>query len=436
MPTSLVIGAGWAGLTCAFELCRAGHQVTVLETAPQTGGRARTISFEDIKVDNGQHIFIGAYHNLLATLNALGLNKNQLFQDRPLDLIAQNHKQLSIQLPSSKAPWHLVSGILKAKNVAWYHKLQMLHFCYSIQKINFTLQQDCSVATMLKNYHQSNYIIKCFWKPLALAIMTTEIDIASAQVFLNVLKLSFSTSATDSDWLLPKFDLSALFPLHIEKYLRANACQIECNSGVKSLKIVDGNCVSVQTNGRSWNADNVVLAIPPWQVCKLMENHPELQTISSQLAQITYEPITTIYFVFPTTVALQYPIQSFIDTMGQWVFDRAFCDQPNIISVVISGPGPYLELDHQELTNTILQELQARFPDLPTPTSSKVIREKRAAFTCSVEQELLRPTATTAISNLWLTGDYVKNGLPATLEGAVLNGRQTAELILKKWIRR
>ena len=40
--TGLVVGAGMAGLTCAYELAQAGHRVTVLEARERPGGRVWT----------------------------------------------------------------------------------------------------------------------------------------------------------------------------------------------------------------------------------------------------------------------------------------------------------------------------------------------------------------------------------------------------------
>ncbi|MES9814657.1 MAG: FAD-dependent oxidoreductase [Candidatus Thiodiazotropha sp.] len=37
----MVVGAGPAGLACAYHLCRFGHQVTVYEASPQAGGMVR-----------------------------------------------------------------------------------------------------------------------------------------------------------------------------------------------------------------------------------------------------------------------------------------------------------------------------------------------------------------------------------------------------------
>jgi len=64
-----VIGAGWSGLACGLELTASGHEVTLLEAAPQAGGRARAVVVRlgdrQFLLDNGQHLLIGAYRETL-----------------------------------------------------------------------------------------------------------------------------------------------------------------------------------------------------------------------------------------------------------------------------------------------------------------------------------------------------------------------------------
>src|SRR5215475_2271543 len=55
----IVIGAGIAGLSCAYELKRRGHDVTVLEASGRAGGHVRT--FHDPFAD-GLYADIGAEH--------------------------------------------------------------------------------------------------------------------------------------------------------------------------------------------------------------------------------------------------------------------------------------------------------------------------------------------------------------------------------------
>jgi uncharacterized protein with NAD-binding domain and iron-sulfur cluster len=58
-----------------------------------------------------------------------------------------------------------------------------------------------------------------------------------------------------------------------------------------------------------------------------------------------------------------------------------------------------------------------------------VIREKRATFSASPENEGSRPGPMTAAKNLFLAGDWTDTGLPATIEGAIRSGQTCARLI-------
>ena len=53
----VVIGAGIAGLTCAIELARSGHAVTVAEQAPRSGGKLQRVAFGSRCVDAGPTVF-------------------------------------------------------------------------------------------------------------------------------------------------------------------------------------------------------------------------------------------------------------------------------------------------------------------------------------------------------------------------------------------
>jgi uncharacterized protein with NAD-binding domain and iron-sulfur cluster len=62
----------------------------------------------------------------------------------------------------------------------------------------------------------------------------------------------------------------------------------------------------------------------------------------------------------------------------------------------------------------------------------RVVKEKRATFAATAEQERRRPPARTALANLALAGDWTATGLPATIEGAIRSGGMAAEVILKQ----
>jgi protoporphyrinogen oxidase len=56
-PETLIIGAGPAGLTAAYELGKLGRRARVIEADDQVGGLARTLRYKDYRFDIGGHRF-------------------------------------------------------------------------------------------------------------------------------------------------------------------------------------------------------------------------------------------------------------------------------------------------------------------------------------------------------------------------------------------
>ncbi|MEI6142318.1 MAG: NAD(P)-binding protein [Mariniphaga sp.] len=53
----IIIGAGPAGLSCGFELVKAGVKVDIYEASPYVGGMARSFELWGQRVDMGPHRF-------------------------------------------------------------------------------------------------------------------------------------------------------------------------------------------------------------------------------------------------------------------------------------------------------------------------------------------------------------------------------------------
>ena len=97
------------------------------------------------------------------------------------------------------------------------------------------------------------------------------------------------------------------------------------------------------------------------------------------------------------------------------------------MAVIISAEGKHQQLTQDELALKVAQELKASFPQLAQALWHKVIAEKRATFSCSVN--LPRPAHATPYPNLYLAGDYTYANYPATIEGAVRSGVACADLV-------
>ncbi len=74
MARIVVVGAGIAGLACAYRLKKAGHQVDVFEREAAPGGRMRSERRGDFVVDRGAQFIASGYRNLHALARELGID--------------------------------------------------------------------------------------------------------------------------------------------------------------------------------------------------------------------------------------------------------------------------------------------------------------------------------------------------------------------------
>ena len=80
-----IIGAGIAGLSAAYDLVRAGHQVTLFEAAPYTGGLAAGFKSEqwDWHLEHFYHHWFESDHDILNLIAELGAGE-RVFFPRPI----------------------------------------------------------------------------------------------------------------------------------------------------------------------------------------------------------------------------------------------------------------------------------------------------------------------------------------------------------------
>ena len=128
-------------------------------------------------------------------------------------------------------------------------------------------------------------------------------------------------------------------------------------------------------------------------------------------------------------LTLPKPMLGLTGGVSQWVFDRGtLCGQSGLMAVIISAQGKHQQYTQDTLALRVAQELRDAFPHLIKPLWHKVIAEKRATFSCSIN--LPRPAHITPYPHLYLAGDYTYADYPATIEGAVRSGINAANYII------
>ena len=79
----VVIGGGFSGLSAGTALAEHGARVTVLEARPSLGGRASAFTDPATgeRVDNGQHVLIGCYHQTFRFLRRIEAESSVRLQE-------------------------------------------------------------------------------------------------------------------------------------------------------------------------------------------------------------------------------------------------------------------------------------------------------------------------------------------------------------------
>jgi len=119
------------------------------------------------------------------------------------------------------------------------------------------------------------------------------------------------------------------------------------------------------------------------------------------------------------------PILGVVGGLVEWLF--AF---PQRLSVTISNGDRLIDQPREELALAIWKDI-CKAADISGELPPwQIVRERRATFEATPEQNALRPGPVTPCKNLFLAGDWTATGLPATIEGSIRSGDLAADHVL------
>lgn len=121
----VIVGAGLAGLACAYELSQRGFKVTLLEKSPQLGGKIASwdikIGDKTFKMEHGFHGFFPQYYNLKSLVKEIQIEDNFKSLESYAVVFKNNQYQPEVFRPSHSAfPWNVVDlGVSSANRLNW-----------------------------------------------------------------------------------------------------------------------------------------------------------------------------------------------------------------------------------------------------------------------------------------------------------------------------
>jgi squalene-associated FAD-dependent desaturase len=405
----LVVGAGLAGLSAAVRLSRRGVRVTLIEASQQAGGRCRSYHDPvlDMTIDNGNHFVVSGNRAVNRYLQIVGAADG---------LVGLGERGPAFHDLGDGSTWTLWPN---GGPLPWWIFVPR-------RRVPGTTPGDyLGLAPLLfpPRGKRIDEVIRCagpLWDrlfgPFLLGALNTEPTSASADLAGAVLRKTFARGGRAYRPRIAHPTLAGTFVDPALAYLSDHGAALRVGQRVRALTMGENRveALACGDDQKTLAEDTaVILATPPWISRDL---------IPGLIVPDQYSAIVNAHFrVAPPKGAA--PMLGVIGGAVEWVF--AFSDR---LSVTVSGANAIVDEDRQTLAGRFWKEVAAVHglgPDLPP---WQIVKERRATFLATPEQNARRPGPRTPWKNLFLAGDWTSTGLPATIEGAILSGETAADL--------
>lgn len=425
VSSAIVVGAGIAGMAAAVRLAEAGVRVTVLETRKKLGGRAT--SFADVRsgetLDNCQHVVLGCCTNYLDLLERLG-TRGEIRWDRAqhwAEADGDGARISTVEPGALPAPLHFSGSMLKAKFLTFGEASAIGRCCLKMLGVDRRAEDGRTFGAWLRAHGQSDRVIARFWSPVVVSACNLDVDRVSAGSALHVFQEGFLAHERAADIGISKVPLVELYD-GFEKLIGESGGAVRLGTSVAR---VSKESVEL-SSGEVLRADAVIAAVPFERAGRLVSEEDRARDPRfGPLEQMTHSPILGVHLRFDRPVMGELPHCVLVERSTQWLFRKD--DAGLMLHAVISAADEWLELGEDEIARRVLADIHACLPASRGATLvwSRAVKEKLATFAPVPGVEGLRP-GTTGPSGVFLAGDYVKTGWPATMEGAARSGYMAA----------
>ncbi len=433
-PDVLVLGGGFAGLSCAAALAGKGKKVLVLDKKPHLGGRAYSFSENGLDIDNGQHLFMGCYWETRKFLTAIGTHDRlDIYHDVVVDYAEAGGKRDRLSCPSwLPAPLHLAAGLLGLRGVTLMEKSALLAFDIALKSMKSGPIPDgvekLTVRQWLTGLGISRNFQTRFFDPAAIGILNDDPAIASAAGFIQALRQMFLTGRESSRFALAKTGLSELYTDAARDYIEARGGRVISNARAAGLIEEGGRVRGIKTDMDSrFEADHVVSTLPPWDLKKLALP----AALRGSWEQLKPAPIVGATFKLDKSVMSE-RFLGMLNTETHWVFNKTLIHDlkgpHQTLAVVISGAHKQIGYSPEKILDAAKRDLASCLPEFSKAKilASKVVKEPFATLSPVPGDEAKRPEPGTGMPGFSFAGDWTRTGLPATIESACLSGHIAA----------
>lgn len=401
-----VIGAGLAGLAAALDLAEAGVAVTVREAGPAAGGRCRSYLDRELgaRLDNGNHLLLSGNRATWRFLDRVGACGTMGGPGRPFFPFVDvgTGERWAVRPNRGRLPWWVLSQRRRVPGTG-------LRDYLALQRLR-RAGPDATVDQVLPPGPLRTRLLD----PFAIAALNTQPQEGSARLLGAVVEESLALGGAACVPSFPREGLSESFVEPALARLRALGAEVRFGARVAALGF-EAERVTALDDGPVGADEAVVLAAPAPAAAALL---PGL-TVPDR-----FESIVNVHYRAEASGG-EAGFVGLVGGLAEWVFAK-----PGIVSVTISAANRLADRSNEAIAQQCWGEVATAFGLREPIPPWRVLREKRATFAATPDQDRRRPSARTPVHNLVLAGDWTRTGLPATIEGAIRSGHKAAQLLL------
>jgi squalene-associated FAD-dependent desaturase len=407
-----IIGAGISGLAAAVRLANAGRKVHVHEATQQAGGRCRSYfdAATNLTIDNGNHLLLSGNRHALAYAKSIGTEAGLVGPQSaqfPFVDITTGQRWL-LDLGDGRLPLWLFDESRRVPDTGVLDYLGLMPLVWAGQgtKVGDAIRCDGTLYERLV-------------QPLLLAALNVDPPIGSAGLAGAVVRETLLAGGQACRPLIARDGLSAVLVEPAVKLLRERGASVSLGHELHAFEMTGDRVGALKFGSDDTIAigpdDAVIMAVPARPAASLL---PGLKTPTK------FRAIVNAHFRFDPPHDMP-PILGVIGGLVEWLF--AF---PQRLSITISAGDRLIDMPREELAQALWRDVCKAGGVSGELPPWQIVRERRATFEATPEQAAMRPGPVTALTNLFLAGDWTDTGLPATIEGSVRSGDRAADLVL------
>ncbi|WP_293124810.1 15-cis-phytoene desaturase [Microcoleus sp. bin38.metabat.b11b12b14.051] len=447
-----IAGAGLAGLSCAKYLTDAGHTPILLESRDVLGGKVA--AWKDADGDwyeTGLHIFFGAYPNMLQLFKELDIEDRLQWKQHSM-IFNQPETPGTysrFDFPNIPAPLNGLVAILRNNDMlTWGEKISFgLGLLPAIlQGQKYVEEMDkYSFSDWLKKQNVPPRVEKEVFIAMSKALNFIDPHEISATILLTALNRFLQETKGSKMAFLDGSPTERLCQPMVD-YITERGGEVRLNAPIREFLLNDDNTVRGFQIGGIKGAESEVLTADlyvsamPVDPLKLMMPKPwgEMNYFK-KLEGLEGVPVINVHLWFDRKLTdidhllfSRSPLLSVYADMSNTCREYANPDK-SMLELVLAPAKDWIGKSDEDIVAATMVELEKLFPDqIPEPAKVlkyHVVKTPRSVYKATPGRQECRPSQTTPISNFYLTGDYTMQRYLASMEGAVLSGKLTAQAI-------